>query len=70
MQTDPTACHSLIGSLAALLRCHGAAPTGLRGRAGQVPFGDVEQSHLAGAWLPRAAIRSVGRLKACFFCYP
>ena len=32
MQTDPTACHSLIGSLAALLPSHGAAPTGLRGR--------------------------------------
>jgi hypothetical protein len=32
MQADPTACHSLIGSLAALLPSHGAAPTGLRGR--------------------------------------
>jgi hypothetical protein len=35
MQTDPTAYHSLIGSLAALLRSHGAAPTGLRGRRGR-----------------------------------
>jgi hypothetical protein len=32
MQTDPTACHSLIGPLAALLPSHGSAPTGLRDR--------------------------------------
>ena len=32
MQTDPAACHRLIGPLAALLRRHGAAPTGPRGR--------------------------------------
>jgi hypothetical protein len=47
MQTDPTACHSLIGSLAALLRSHGAAPTGRRGRRGHVPFGNNEQGDLA-----------------------
>jgi hypothetical protein len=33
-----------------------------------VSFGYVEQSHLSGIWLPQAAIRSVGRLNACFFC--
>ena len=32
MQTDPAAYHSPIGPLAALLRRHGAAPTGLPGR--------------------------------------
>jgi hypothetical protein len=47
MQINPTACHSLIGLLADLLRGHGAAPTGLRSKAGQVPFGDNEQSELA-----------------------
>jgi hypothetical protein len=43
MQINPTACHSLIGLLADLLRGHGAAPTGLRSKAGQVPFGHNEQ---------------------------
>jgi hypothetical protein len=43
MHTDPTACHRLIGSLATLLRCYGAAPTELPSRAGQVPFGNNEQ---------------------------
>jgi len=32
MQTDPAAYHSPIGPFAALLRRHGAAPTGLCGR--------------------------------------
>jgi hypothetical protein len=49
MQINPTACHSLIGLLADLLRGHGAAPTGLRSKAGQVPFGHNEQPRLAGA---------------------
>ena len=48
-----------------------------RGRRGPEPLlpqvtariKDDEQSHLAGVWLRQAAIRSVGRLKACFFCY-
>jgi hypothetical protein len=47
MQTDPTACHRLIGSLAALQRCYGAAPTGLPSRAGQVPYGNNEQGDCA-----------------------
>ena len=47
MQTDATACHSLIGPLAALLRSPWCSTLRAARQAGQAPFGNNEQGDLA-----------------------
>jgi hypothetical protein len=56
MQTDPTACHSLIGSLAALLPPSWRSTHRAARQASQVPFGNNEQSEIAGAGPPSATV--------------